>query len=458
MEKLIEKGHEITVLGDLEDGVLEQTLRCLEPEEGSRAVINGDNHLGYSQAIGVGIAYRDHISPSGVGYDIGCGNKAVRTDLDLTDLADPFSQTTEVPRVMDEIFERISFGMGMKNNEQVDHPVIEEIAQASFEPQRAMLDLARGQLGTVGGGNHYVDLFVDETGTIWVGVHFGSRGFGYKTASGFLAMAQGAPFSEAERKSQGIKVSGGEMHSPPVLFGLESEIGQSYLEAMRLAGRYAYAGRDVVVDKVLEILGAKAVEEVHNHHNFAWRERHGGEDFWVVRKGCTPAFPGEAGFVGATMGEESVILEGTEVGEAALFSTVHGAGRVMSRTQAAGKFKRLKRYACMDRDCDRLFELDGINPQNPPPKKGVCPDHPNARVKKVKVREKVRDGEIDWEAETAKMAGIELRGGAADEAPGAYKRLDAVLQAQGPTINVTHRLRPLGVAMASPETVDLYKD
>src|SRR5213083_1277349 len=97
----------------------------------------------------------------------------------------------------------------------------------------------------------------DEEGRIWVGVHFGSRGFGHKTASGFLALAQGLPFDGRARE--------GEMDSPPVVFASDSELGQSYVEAMQLAGAYAYAGRDVVCDKVLEILGATAIEEVHNH-------------------------------------------------------------------------------------------------------------------------------------------------------------------------------------------------
>ena len=95
------------------------------------------------------------------------------------------------------------------------------------------------------------------------------------------------------------------MDSPPVLFRVDSELGQSYVAAMELAGAYAYAGRDTVVEKVLEILGAEATESVHNHHNFAWRERHFDTDVWVIRKGCTPAFPGQLGFVGATMGEPS---------------------------------------------------------------------------------------------------------------------------------------------------------
>src|SRR5204862_3128 len=177
----------------------------------------------------------------------------------------------------------------------------------------------------------------DEDSRIWIGVHFGSRGFGHKTASGFLALAQGLPFEGRAHE--------GEMDSPPVLLEVGSELGEAYVSAMELAGEYAYAGRDVVVAKVLEILGAEAVYEVHNHHNFAWREEHFGRSYWVIRKGCTPARPGQAGFVGGSMGDESVILEGVESSENehALCSTVHGAGRVMRRSAAAGRSRRRRR-------------------------------------------------------------------------------------------------------------------
>ena len=123
-----------------------------------------------------------------------------------------------------------------------------------------------------------------------------------------------------------------------------SAIGSDYLAGMHLAGRYAYAGREAVARHVVsEILGAKILEEVHNHHNFAWREEHDGEEFWVVRKGATPAFPGQKGFVGGSMGDDAVIIEGVDspASREALFSTVHGAGRIMSRTAAKGKFVKV---------------------------------------------------------------------------------------------------------------------
>jgi tRNA-splicing ligase RtcB len=440
----------IKTYGPVDERSLKQLERCMAAGDAEYGVLCADHHPGYSQPIGGAIAYEGHVSPSGVGYDIGCGNKAVQTELTRADLED----LGGVEAIMDRITQRISFGMGVPARERADHPVLDKIRHAEFAPQRKLAGVAESQLGTVGSGNHYVNLMEDEDGHVWVGVHFGSRGFGHKTASGFLALAQGLAFDGRARE--------GEMDSPPVLLKLGTELGDSYIAAMELAGEYAYAGRDVVVAKVLEILSAEAVHEVHNHHNFAWREEHGGRTYWVVRKGCTPARPGQEGFVGGSMGDESVILEGVaseEAGES-LFSTVHGAGRVMSRTQAAGRVRRRKRWACNHRDCGRVFEIDGVSSRQGAPERGVCPDHPEARVRKVWVEEQVKPGIVDWPAVQARLRdqGIVLVGGGADEAPEVYKRLPDVLAAHAGSIRVTHRLRPLGVAMAGRDIHDPYKD
>ncbi len=420
----------ITVIGDHEERTVRQLERCVDAEPGAAGVLCADGHVGYSQPVGGAVAYRHHISVSGVGYDIGCGNKAVRTALRRDELA------ADLPHVMDEIVARISFGVGRRNDEPVDHPVIEAIGNADAASQRGLRELAAGQLGTVGAGNHYVDLFADEEGFVWVGVHFGSRGFGHRTATSYLELA-------------GAGSDG--MDAPPTLLPIDSELGREYIAAMELAGDYAYAGRDVVVERVLEILGAAVTHSVHNHHNYAWRETHDGEDWWVVRKGCTPAFPGQQGFVGATMGEQSVILEGADTAAArtAFFSTVHGAGRRMSRTQAAGKMGVA--YECSDRGCD-FFVLRGRQ------ESASCPRHPHSRL--AKRHRRVKPGLIDYERVRADLRerGIELRGGAADEAPDAYKRLDQVLADHGDSIRVLHRLTPIGVAMAGPDTFDPYKD
>src|SRR3954452_4187727 len=384
---------QLEIRGDVDPRAVEQLARCAEAGDAVRAALLADGHVGYSQPIGGVIAYPEHLSVSGAGYDLGCGVRGTLTDLR--------AEEVDVPRVMDEIVRRISFGLGRNEGETADHPILDRIREAEFEPQRKLASQAANQLGTVGSGNHYVDLFADEESRLWIGVHFGSRGFGYKTANGFLALAQGLAFEG--------RPTAGEMDAPPVLLHQDGELGQAYVEAMQLAGEYAYAGRDVVVARVLEILGARDVFTVHNHHNFARREEVDGVDCWVVRKGCTPAFPGQEGFVGSTMGDTSVVVEGTDA-STLINSTIHGAGRVMSRRQAKGK--------------------------------------------------KNRPGLVDWRAVQDRMRkqGIELRGGAADEAPEVYKRLDDVLAAHADTIRVTHRLRPVGVAMAGANVFDPYKD
>ena len=158
------------------------------------------------------------------------------------------------------------------------------------------------------------------------------------------------------------------------------------------------------------------------------------------------------GFVGATMGEPSVILEGvgSPASRAALHSTVHGAGRAMSRTRAAGKLGA--RMECPVRDCRFWVARKELTPTT------RCPDHPDARLRKRRGR--ITPGAIDFAAVRAELAAlrIELRGGAADEAPRAYKRLDEVLAHHAGTVRVLHRLAPIGVAMAPAETPDPYKD
>ena len=169
----------------------------------------------------------------------------------------------------------------------------------------------------------------------------------------------------------------------------------------------------------LKILQAEAVQRVHNHHNFAWWEKHDGRRTLVVRKGATPAFPGQKGFIGGSMGDNAVIVEGVDSPKSreALYSTVHGAGRVMSRTQAAGKIDR-------------------------------------------RTRKQLSRGVVNWPKwqHELKARGIELRGGGADEAPECYKDLKEVLAAHSRTIKILHTLRPIGVAMAGKDTFDPYRD
>ncbi|HEX2219514.1 MAG TPA: RtcB family protein [Gemmatimonadales bacterium] len=376
-----------------------------------RTALMADGHVGYVMPIGGVAAYDNAVSVVGVGFDIACGNAAIRTDATLGDVSG------KLERLADRIAETVSFGLGRKNRADdapTDDPLFEDPAwEAVPAPHRESLrSKARQQLGTVGSGNHYVDVFADETGTLWVGVHFGSRGFGHTVASNFLAVGQGRAWGERVPEAE-------------VLLPLDRPVGHDYWHLMNLAGRYAYAGREWVARKVVSLLGANEVELVHNHHNFAWKEVHDGEEVVVVRKGATPAFPGQKGFIGGSMGDDAVIVQGSTAAEpataalqrAALFSTVHGAGRVMSRTAAAGK---------RHRRTGRILSPGRVTPE----------------MMETWVRGK----------------GVILRGGGPDESPHVYRRLPEVLAAQGSTIEVLHTLRPLIVVMAGAEERDPYKD
>lgn len=396
----------------------EKTLIQLEDvaTRAEAAALMADGHLGYVMPIGGVAAYEEKVSVVGVGFDIACGNAAIRTNL----RADQFSRD-EWEHLADEIAATVSFGVGRSNRADDapdDHPLFTSDAW-SLLPKDAnakqLLAKARAQLGTVGSGNHYVDVFTDEQGDVWVGVHFGSRGLGHTIASGFLAVSQGKKWGERAPERE-------------ALLDLKTPLGDDYWQLMNLAGEYAYAGREWVARKVVEILGGTERELVHNHHNFAWREQQQIEgaprEVVVVRKGATPAFPGQKGFIGGSMGDDAVIVQGAassgDEQVRAMYSTVHGAGRVMSRTQAAGKTK-------------------GWGPK----KRIVSPGLISPDMLKSWVIDRKR---------------VILRGGGLDEAPQAYRRLPDVLAAQGDTIEVLHTLTPIIVVMAGADEYDPYKD
>ena len=371
-------------------------MREAARHEASYAALMADHHIGYSVPVGGVIAYESKICVNGVGFDIACGNKAVLIDSPADGVK------SNIYRTMNEIQKHISFGVGRKNNERVEHELFDDPIWSEIKLLASLKDKAMAQLGTVGSGNHYVDIFTDELDRVWIGVHFGSRGLGHSICTHF------------------IKEGGGKdgVHATPVIFSETSDLGEQYLKCMELAGRYAYAGRDWVCSRVAKILRGNILEEVHNHHNFAWKERHFGRDLWVVRKGATPAFPGQKGFVGGSMGDISVILEGVESPDSAplLYSTVHGAGRQMGRMQAKGKR-------------DRRGNITRAGMVN-------------------------KDEHDAW----IKAKGVEVRGGDLDESPYAYKRIEQVLAAHASTIKILHTLQPIGVCMADDREWDPYKD
>jgi len=189
---------------------------------------------------------------------------------------------------------------------------------------------------------------------------------------------------------------------------------------MTLAGQYAYAGREWVVERARPDPLRQALDTVHNHHNYAWRERHAGRDLWVVRKGATPAFPGQRGFVGGSMGDDAVILKGVE-----------------SEASAASLYS--------DRARRRPRDVAHRGQGQAQPQTG----------------EVTREGRVSHDAMQAwlRRKGVHSRrGGDLDEAPQAYRRLTDVLAHHDGTVEIEHRLRPFIVLMAGAEVFDPFKD
>src|SRR5438309_993900 len=374
----------LKVFGEHAEGTLAQMRNCMGVGNVVAGAICADGHLGYAQPVGGVIAYDGQISISGVGFDIGCGNMAIRLDTPFAAIED------RVGEIIRDIARVISFGIGRRNEERVEHELFDDGEAWRASDMETYRQKAAGQLGTVGSGNHYVDLMRDEEGLVWIGVHFGSRGLGHTSATRYL------------------KAAGGQdgMNVPPAVIDEDSEIGRRYIAAMQLAGRYSYAGREWVIERVRKIIGGAVTDIVHNHHNYAWRERHGERDLWVVRKGATPAFPGQRGFVGGSMGDDAVIIEGVDSPEAkaSMYSSIHGAGRLFGRKEAKRRFTHA--------------EMDA------------------------------------W----LQQRGVMLVGADLDESPMAYRRLPEVLAQHTGTVRVLHTLRPFAVAMAGEGEFDPFKD
>lgn len=398
----------VPVWGDTPElGAMVQLFQIAQHPATAAMAMMADNHQGYGYPIGSVVAWRQEVDPKAVGFDIGCGNEAVLTPLTIADVSHD-----ALVMLADEITRRISFGVGRRNAETVEHPIFDDYAWRAVPAIAHLKELARQQLGTVGAGNHYVDVLVDEDERIWVANHFGSRGLGHKIASGFMNLAAGREWGDKTAE---------DAFGLPVLLDLRTYLGDDYWMAMVLASQYALAGRQWVTDQVLGILGVQALYRLNVNHNQAWHEWHHGEVMTVARKGATRLNPGEFGYIGGSMGAGAVIVEGLDTPETrlALTSAPHGAGRRLSRTRAAGKVDYKGRFG--------------------------------PRGRRV-------GGEISQEMMDDATRGVIVRGGGRDEAPQVYKDLDTVMAHHADTLRVVQRLQPLIVVMAPEAEVDPYKD
>lgn len=364
-------------LEDIEDGALAQAKNLAAlPFVHKWVAIMPDSHQGYGMPIGGVLATEGVIIPNAVGVDIGCGMGAVQTSLSGID-------TDTLKMIMGRVREAIPVGFNHHKEAQAwdgfdrapDLPIIQQ-----------ELSSARKQLGTLGGGNHFIEFQADEGGAFWVMLHSGSRNFGLKAANVYHKQAQ------ALCELWHVQLPDKDLAFLPI----EEKAGHDYYAAMSFCLEFAQASRDHMMSAILRIVddvaGGQEVRRVNIHHNYAAMENHYGKNVWVHRKGATRVRTGEAGIIPGSMGTASYIVEGLGNPES-FHSCSHGAGRKLGRKQAERTLDLAEEQAKMD--------ALGI------------------------------------------VHGLRGKGGL-DEAPGAYKDIDTVMANQTDLVKITTRLRPLG--------------
>lgn len=349
------------------------------------AALMPDAHVGYGLPIGGVLATDNAVIPYAVGVDIACRVKVTVFDMPAGKLR------TDEDRLGKILERETRFGVGgnWRAGERPEHEVLDE--DWSVTPMtRGLKDLAWAQLGTSGSGNHFVEFGEIEFNENPVGVpagryvamvsHSGSRGSGAKIADHYSRLAR-------------------DLHPelPKELSYLAwlplGDVGDEYWAAMELMGKYASANHAIIHRKIVRALGAPVLYGIENHHNFAWREKHGGRDLIVHRKGATPAGKGVLGYIPGSMAAPGYIVEG--LGEpASLDSASHGAGRKLSRTKA--------------RESTRWSQLKALLDER----------------------------------------GVKLLSAGLDESPHAYKDIEEVMDAQAALVRRVARFMPRIVKMA----------
>jgi tRNA-splicing ligase RtcB len=340
-----------------------------------------DVHLGIGATVGSVIPTLKAIIPAAVGVDIGCGMMATRLSLSASEIDE---------KSLKKVFEQISrdVPVGFNQHEEAQdrafpfekklrkikqkHPGIEKRIGKNSSWTR--------QMGSLGGGNHFIEVCLDEAGRAWVMLHSGSRGIGNAIGTYFIELAK--------KDSQGINLP----HRDLAYFREGAQYFDDYVEAVGWAQDYARANREEMMELVLAALrrhlpGFEVTDAAVNcHHNYVERERHYGEEVWLTRKGAIRARRGELGIIPGSMGTRSYIVRGKGAAES-FASCAHGAGRKMSRTQAEKSFSTR-----------------------------------------------------DLESQTA---GVICRKdkGVLDEIPGAYKDIDEVMANQSDLVEVVHTLK-----------------
>lgn len=386
----LKDAQEYAIYGNdiIEDGAREQMHIATKLPVAVAGALMPDAHHGYGLPIGGVLAVDNAVIPYGVGVDIGC-----RMCLSIYDI--PMAHYTEnEAKYKRELVAHTKFGAGnsFKPRERADHSIFGRKEFSEVSMVKNLVDKAYAQLGTSGGGNHFVEwgeieILTEDNGfNIPTGrylallSHSGSRGLGSTIAGHYTKLAK--QICKLPKEAENL-----------AYMSLDSAEGQEYWQAMNLAGDYASACHEVIHNKLTAAIGGQLLARVENHHNFAWKEKHEGRDVIVHRKGATPAGEGVLGIIPGSMTAPGYLVRG-KGNVASINSASHGAGRQMSRTKATQAFSR--------KDMNALLQ-----------------DH-----------------------------GVTLIGGGRDEAPGAYKDINMVMNAQQELVDILARFQPKMVRMA----------
>ena len=389
MNKVInpkEQGLRIPIMiwgDDPEEGAMEQAMNLANlPYAFHHIALMPDVHQGYGMPIGGVMATKDVIVPNAVGVDIGCGMRAVQTDYSSIDIS-----TEDIKKILGKIREAIPVGFNHYKEKQ-DDEIFNNAPDIPIIQQE--LESARYQLGTLGDGNHFIEIQAGDNGLIWLMLHSGSRNFGYKIAREYHNKAKAL----CEKWFSNIP------HPDLSFLPLQDFEGLSYKAAMNYALKYAFKNRELMMRRVTEIvydiLETSISQELDVHHNYAQIESHFGKNVIVHRKGAIQARKGTKGIIPGSQGANSYITEGLG-NDKSFHSSSHGAGRTMGRKQAIKELLL----------CEQIKKLNDA---------GVI--HSIRNEKDL------------------------------DEAPDAYKDIEDVMKAQADLCRIVVKLKPLGVIKA----------
>jgi tRNA-splicing ligase RtcB (3'-phosphate/5'-hydroxy nucleic acid ligase) len=385
---------------ELDEGALRQARNLANhPVATGHVALMPDAHMGFGMPIGGVIACKDALIPNAVGVDIGCGMGAIRTSVSADSLSDP----ELLRRILHDLKERIPVGEGNSRRRPLPWRGFEEwldsLGPAGSPPWMSDKgrELDARNLGTLGGGNHFIELQRSQDGELWLMLHSGSRNLGYRIANWYHREAVKL------NASMGVELPDEQLAFLP----LGHELGSGYARDMGFALAYAAENRRIMMEDLKRVVserspGIEFLEETSIHHNYAAPEPVDGEALWVHRKGATSARAGERGIIPGSMGTSSYIVEG--LGNPESFqSCSHGAGRRLGRADACRRLSR--------EECDASMA-------------GIVHDH----WKKSEIRG----------ADEEKLLDL-------SEAPPAYKDIDAVIEAELDLVKPVVKLRPLAV-------------